>query len=271
MRRSEHSSGRSSPRRRKNEPEGRCEVNARKRVEECYNHLWSASIGLVRAGQLELDPVLMAGETDYRRGLTVITRPSPAVRRRVALFIRQLQELEPDQYYYAPSELHLTILSLFTATVDHEPFFAQKDRYVRAVDAALRHVAPFRIDFEGVTVSPSTVMIQGFFDTGGLNDLRDALRGQLRRRGLARELDRRYRLETAHMTVARFRAPLRDSERFVGALEQARRRSFGPLRITTLSLVRNDWYMTQRATEIVSRYHLTTTRPSHTEAMKEPA
>ena len=227
-----------------------------KRLQARYDDLWSASVGLLKAGKLELDPILEARLPDQRRGLTVIARLSSVVRGRVVVFLRQLRHLEPDQHYYAPSELHLTILSLFTATVDYEPLFAQKAQYVDAVDAALKNVAPIHIHFEGVTLSPSTVMIQGFFETNALNELRDSLRVQLGVRGLAEGLDRRYRLETAHMTVARFRAPLRDSERFVVALDQARRRSFGCLRISSLSLVSNDWYMTHNATKTIKRYRL---------------
>jgi 2'-5' RNA ligase len=174
----------------------------------------------------------------------------------VAAFLRELRDLEPEQHYYTPSEFHLTVLSLFTATVNHKPFFAQAEQYVSAVDSALRKVAPIRIEFEGITVSPSTVMIQGFFENDALNDLRDSLRSQLRVRGLAEGLDRRYRLETAHMTVARFRSPLRDSGRFAAALERARRRPFGAIRITGLSLVKNDWYMTHQVLETVKRYRL---------------
>jgi 2'-5' RNA ligase len=228
----------------------------RDRLRKHYDQLWSKAIGTIRAGRVELDPVLEGRVPDRRRGLTLIARPSPAVRKRVAAFLKELRILEPDQHYYAASELHLTVLSLFTATIHHEPFFAQFTHYLSAVDSALREVAPFRIEFEGVTASSSTVMIQGFFENTALNDLRDALRSALRVRGLAEGVDRRYRLESAHMTVARFRAPLRDSERFAMDLEQARQRSFGATTILSLRLVKNDWYLSRRATEIVKRYCL---------------
>jgi len=109
---------------------------------------------------------------------------------------------------------------------------------------------------EGVTASPGTVMIQGFFENEELNDLRDALRRQLGMRGLGAGVDQRYRLESAHMTVARFRAPLCDSERFATVLEQARQRSFGATTVRNLSLVESDWYMSHGATETVKRYRL---------------
>jgi 2'-5' RNA ligase len=230
--------------------------SARSRLRHSYDRLWSDTIGKIEAGKVELDRVLAAREPDQRRGLTLIARPTAEVRRRVAVFLNELRKLEPDQYYYHASEFHLTVLSLFTATEEHRPHFAKTEHYVSAVDLALRQAAPIRIEFEGITASPGALMIQGFLGNDELNDLREILRRQLRARRLAASLDQRYRLETAHMTVARFRAPLRDSERFADALEQARGRSFGAANIRSFSLVKNDWYMSSGATETLKRYRL---------------
>jgi 2'-5' RNA ligase len=228
----------------------------RDRLRARYDKWWSETIEKIRAGRVELDPVLEARVQDQRRGLTVIARPSLAVRQHVELFLGDMRYLEPNQYYYTRSEFHLTVLSLFTATVNHAPFFAQTERYVSAVDSALRKVAPFRIEFKGITASPGSVMIQGFFETDALNELRDALRIQLQVRKLADGIDRRYRLESAHMTVARFRAPLCEREQFAKVLDLARRRSFGATTVRSLSLVKNDWYMSHRVTETVKSYRL---------------
>jgi 2'-5' RNA ligase len=229
---------------------------SRNRLRERYDRLWSASIEKIRTGNIELDPVLEARTPDRRRGLTVIARPAAAVQQRVAAFLRELRHLEPNQYYYPASEFHLTVLSLFTATVNHAPFLTQTESYVAAVDSALRKVGPFRIEFEGITTSPGAVVIQGFPANGALNDLREILREQLQVRQLAKGLDRRYRLETAHITVARFRVPLCDGKRLAAALERARRRPFGATNIGNLSLVKNDWYMTHQVLETVKRYRL---------------
>jgi hypothetical protein len=56
------------------------------------------------------------------------------------------------------------------------------------------------------------------------------------------------------MTTVRFRAPLRHSERFAEALEQARERRFGTSRITCFALVENDWYMSRRVTRTLQRF-----------------
>jgi len=58
------------------------------------------------------------------------------------------------------------------------------------------------------------------------------------------------------MTVARFRARLRDSGQFAAALERARRLPFGATTITSVSLVKNDWCMSRRTLETIKRCHL---------------
>ena len=230
--------------------------HAREWLRTRYDRLWSQAIGKIRAGETELDPVLQARTPDRRHGLTVIARPSPRVRQSVSAFLGELRRLEPDQYYYTASEFHLTVLSLFTAAVDFEPLFAQYERYVAAVEAALTNVEPIPITFEGFTASPGTVMIQGFFEADKLNDLRNGLRRQLQLRGLEKGIDQRYRLQTAHMTVVRFRAPLSESERFATTLANARGRLFGATKLRELILVENDWYMSRHATKSLKHYRL---------------
>jgi 2'-5' RNA ligase len=230
------------------------ETTVHRRLRKHYDQLWSIALGRIRAGRTELDPILQTGAIDRRRGLTVVARPSQPVQHSVALFVRELRRLEPDQYYYHPSEFHLTVLSLFTATVNCEPYFALQDKYVAAVDSALKDIHPIHISFEGITASPSTIMIQGFFETHELNDLRNTFRRRLRIRGLGKGLDDRYRLQTAHMTVVRFRAPLRHPERFANVLEQARQRPFGTTAFRSFLLVENDWYMSRHTAVSLERY-----------------
>jgi 2'-5' RNA ligase len=234
--------------------------NSLRRLQKRYDELWSDAIGKIRAGKIESDRVLAAGSVDRRRGLTLIARPSAAARERVLKFLRELRRLEPDQHYYPASDLHLTILSPFGATVEHGRFLVHTEKYVAAMDSVLRQAAPIRIKFAGVTASPGAIMIQGFPDTDALNDLRDRLRERLRASGLAGRLEARYRLVTAHMTVARFCAPLRNGEQFAAALEQARQRHFGTTTIKTLTLVKNDWYMSHQTLETLKHYRLAVPR-----------
>ena len=219
-----------------------------------YQQLWDAAFEPVCQGDIIIDPLLARREVDLRQCLTVLVRPSMAVQATVAAFLQELRVFEPGQYYYKAEELHVTVLSLFTATLEYEKKFRHYDRYLEAVNAALAVVPTFSLEFTGVTLTREAVMIQGFFGDTILNDIREALRKELRARDLTDGLDSRYVLQTAHMTAVRFRESLSGSHKFAQILEQFRQHNFGHTRVTELQLVRNDWYMSTSSVEVLRRF-----------------
>ena len=221
-----------------------------------YAQLWDGAIDFVRRGEIIIDPLLARREADRRRGLTVLARPAAEIQQSVDAFLNQLRAIDPDQYYYHPSELHVTGLSLFTATVDHEPYLSQYEKYREAVQSALSALPPFSIEFTGVTLSRDAIMIQGYPDSTVLNEMRETLRKALQTRHLTTGLDARYRLETAHMTVVRFRHPLRAGQTYAKALENHRNHDFGRTSVQELHLVKNDWYMSRSVVEVLQQYQL---------------
>jgi 2'-5' RNA ligase len=224
-----------------------------------YSQFWDGAIDFVRRGEINIDPLLARREPDRRRGLSVAARPSAELQHQVDAFLNHLRQIDPDQYYYHPAELHVTVLSLFTATVEFEKYLARYDLYLEAVNAAVSQAPSFWIEFTGVTLSRDAIMIQGYPDGPVLNDLREMLRKELIVRHLTEGLDGRYRLETAHMTVVRFRNPLRDSQAYTTALEKYRINAFGRTHIQELHFVRNDWYMSRPTVEVLQRYQLPST------------
>ena len=232
-------------------------------LRERYASLWNASIGEAREGRVTIDPLLACREPDQRRCLTVLARPSAAIQHSVAGFLNDLRAIDSEQYYYDPADLHVTVLSLFTATLEHARYLSRYAEYLTAVKAALSKPAAFSIDFSGVTLTREAVMIQGFPATTTLNDLRESLRNELRGRHLTDGLDSRYILQTAHMTVVRFRAPLHEQARFAGVLERYRDRAFGQTQVQELNLVRNDWYMSRASVEVLERFQLSSISVPH--------
>jgi 2'-5' RNA ligase len=225
-------------------------------LEQHYDSLWENALRAFQANQVAIDPLLASGQPDPRRGLTLIIRLDPQVRAEIEGFQRALRRFEPDQYYYPATDLHVTLLSLFTATASYGPYFARQAEYQRAVDEALRQAAGFAIHFSGVTASPDAIMIQGFPQAGALNGLRDHVREGLRRAGLGEGLDQRYRLRTAHVTVCRFRQAPEDLERFVERLSAYRRHNFGQTAVSEIQLVENDWCLTAARARVLKKYPL---------------
>lgn len=221
-----------------------------------YDKLWAEAVPCVQSGKLATDPWLTSPDDDARRGLTLVARPSAAVSGALRDFLERLQRIEPEQYYQPGSDLHHTVLSLFTATADHAPYMAHLPAYQDAVAEVAAATPPFAVDVRGVTLTPAAVLAQGFPCDGTLASVRDRLRGALAARGLGGALDRRYRLVTAHLTLVRFAAPLRDPVRFVAALSAARAIEFGVTSVVRTELVFGDWYHTAARERTIERYRL---------------
>jgi len=218
-------------------------------LQERYDQLWVQSSERIRSGKVEIDPILAQGQSDQRRGMTLLFRPSPRVQEQVAECLEEIRQLEPDQHYYHPSELHITFLSLFSASEDHEAIFDRPEEFIAAVAHCVRAFSPFSLSFYGITASPAAIMVQAFTDADRLNAARDRLRDELCARGLSDGVRERYRLEVAHMTAIRFRHPLRNGAAFAQALEKMRNCDFGQSEIDSLELVKSDWYMSRVVTQ----------------------
>lgn len=223
---------------------------ARSKLDIHYNTMWNSAFAAVAGGAVDHDPHLAAGP-DRRRGLTLIARSDAALRARFAAMLDRLTNAEPQQYRYPVADMHVTILPLFTATEHPAGELARLDDYRAAVRAALEGTEAFDIDFGGITLSRSAVMARGFPCGPALDTLRDRLRSQLRERGLDGSLDQRYLLVTAHVSLFRFSAPLRDAARFAALLEELRDTPFGTMHVEQVELVINDWYMSSNSLELV--------------------
>lgn len=221
-----------------------------------YDGLWEEAAPAVQAGRAALDPWLSPGQTDARRGLTLLAWPSSAITGSIDTLLEQLRSLEPEQTYQPTSDQHHTVLSLFTATPDYAPFMARVAEYHDAVSEVAASTPPFEIEVRGVTLTRGAVLAQGFPRDDTLSVLRDRLRRALPARGLGESLDQRYRLVTAHMTIVRFAKPLRDCERFVAALAAARQTDFGLTRVDRLNLVFGDWFHTAEREERIADFGL---------------
>ena len=217
--------------------------------------MWDRAWPDVSRGDVDCDRHL-AGGLDPRRGLTLVARPDAALATRFAAVQDAVLAADPHQYRQPLSDLHMTVLSLFTVTADYAPHLARRADYAAAARAAAADLPAFDIDFEGITISRGAVLAKGFPRDGTLEALRARLRDALRARGLDGTLDQRYRLVTAHSTLLRFIAPPADPARLAAALAGVRAMPLGTMRVDSLQLVINDWYMSSAAVEPVESFTL---------------
>jgi 2'-5' RNA ligase len=189
-------------------------------------------------GQAELDPWLTPATLDERRGLTLRARPPAHLIARMQELVAAFQQVEPDQYYHPGPEIHLTISSLISAY----PGLAQS--------------SPFTLTYCGVTASPGAILLQGFPQGDTLQQLRTKLKSDVEQAGLSHSIDARYALQTAHATLVRFRAPLRQPAQVANLIHAYQQTFIGSFEVDTLELVYTDWYHRAAHTVLLETYSL---------------
>jgi 2'-5' RNA ligase len=225
-------------------------------MQDVYEKLWREAAAAFDSGAVRLDAFLTNRRSDRRRGLSLAARPDAAVRAQVENFLKEIAVVAPGQHFYQPSEFHVTVLSIIPASESWQQPMQRLPEYLAALDDVLKNRRAFAVEFRGVTASPEAVMIQGFPADDTLAQLRDDLRSALTARGLGDNLDRRYKIVTAHLTVVRFYQPMRDWRPLKLLLAENRNRNFGTTRFHSLQLIEGDWYASAKTARIVREYRL---------------
>ncbi|MET4105918.1 2'-5' RNA ligase family protein [Hymenobacter sp. UYP22] len=203
------------------------------------------------------DPdLLLHSQQDTRRGITLLARPPAATTAAIEDILADFRRIDPAQYYYPASDIHLTILSIISCYAGFTPDQIDPAAYCRAVRDIARQARPFSIRLEGLTASPGGIMVQGFPEDDGLEHLRDAVRTYFRHSSLQQSIDTRYSIHTAHSTVIRFTQPLTDAPALIARLAQYQEQYIGTFEVREVELVYNDWYQRARNTMLLEKYVL---------------
>lgn len=225
-------------------------------VTEIYSSMWDVAQRDILEGRLDIDPWI-GNAADTRYGMTLIARPSPAVADAVVTSIADIVQLEPGQYAYPTSDLHITVLSVNSCRSGFELDAVQTEAYAALIGSIVSDTPPITLHFRGLTASRSGLLVQGFPTDEALDVLRDRLRVAIGASGLEHSMDLRYTLKTAHMTALRFAAPLEHPTRFVRHVESMRDIEFGSTDINRIELVGNNWYMQQKRIRQLAEFSLT--------------
>jgi 2'-5' RNA ligase len=225
-------------------------------AQRIYDGLWRKSAAALETGGLRVNPLLRAKTGDPRRGGTLVVRPGAAVRNRVQAFLREAAAICPGQYFYQPAELHLTVLSVIPGSASWRKEIHRLPACRKILDDVLKKRRTFLVKFRGVTVSPEAVLIQGFPQDDALTELRNDLRNALRDHAMGENLDRRYKIAAAHLTVMRFSHPQADWKRLLDFLRAHRETDFGETRFRSLQLIWSDWCASTDAVRVLREYQL---------------
>lgn len=224
-------------------------------LEEHYNKMWEQALHQFEEQEFEFDS-LINSENDTRYGITLMARPSEEVQQNVSNTLEKLRAVAPNQYYYPNSDLHITVLSIISCSAGFALDRIDRPSTKKSFMLPSIPLSPFAIRFRGLTASPSSVMVQGFPEADRLKTLRNSLRDKFKKSGLHHSIDKRYTLQTAHMTVVRFKESLADAKKFVSAVSGLRDRDFGRCIIDRLKLVKNDWYHRQENVQLIEEFAL---------------
>lgn len=225
-------------------------------AQRIYDQLWRKTAAALKSGGLRVDPLLRGKTGDPRRGVTLVARPDAGVRNRVETFLREAAAICPGQHVYQPAELHVTVLAVIPGSESWREDIHRLPVCRAVLGEVLKNYRAFSVKFRGVTVSPEAVLVQGFPQGDALARLRDRLRSALRDRGVGENLDRRYRIAAAHLTVMRFSNPKADWKRLLDFLQAHRETDFGETRFQSLQLIWNDWCASAGVTHTLREYAL---------------
>lgn len=212
-----------------------------------YNQLYQKSTETILAGNYKLDSQIN-DVSDSRFGITLLIRPNETIKANIQLFLDHLKTIEPNQYYYPDSDIHITIMSIISC---YEGFRLDKiniQEYIDIIQQSLVHLDTIKIEFRGVTASPSAIMIQGFPADESLNNFRNKLRENFKKSTLEQSIDSRYSIATAHSTVIRFQEKLQNPQQLIAITDKFRDFDFGTYTVDKIELVYNDWYQRERNT-----------------------
>ncbi len=144
--------------------------------------------------------------SDQRCGVNLVCRPSEEIVERIADLQHRLFEHEPEQYYYPPQDLHLTLVE-----VCHSRTREEAERIAAAVRSCapglLSPETPAAIDAPAVTFDRKGVALSFLPCDSRLQSTRQAIRENLGRNGVA--VESRYLPLSAHITLLRYIRPLR--------------------------------------------------------------
>jgi 2'-5' RNA ligase len=223
---------------------------------QIYEQLWAEAASAFERGSPSLDTHLLDKSKDLRRSAGLAVRPPKAVQEKISSFLEQLATIAPGQYFYRPEEFHVTVLTIISGT----EFWRKEIRQLAACRAVIHEVLSrqksFTIRFRGVTASPGAVIIQGFPTDDTLEKIRAELREAFAQTGLGDRLDRRYKINSAHITATRFCRPQTDWKRLAALLSENRETDFGEMTADRIQLLWGDWYASAETTRTLQEYPL---------------
>lgn len=203
-----------------------------------YNKIFDENIDPIQQGIVSIDQFLLGNRIDNRKGISLIIPISIDYNVYESL-INEYKVLEPNQYYYPYSDLHITIFTFLSARDSYKVNTELEKLFINITEKVLNDTEIFNILLDGITFSKEAGFINGY-DNDILITIRDALRSEMNKKRI--EIDERYKSETAHVTFLRFVNQINNNNKFIKKLWENRNKEIGKIDISKIELVEHDWY-----------------------------
>jgi len=219
-----------------------------------YDKLYHESAAKIASGNYEIDK-LIDSKDDHRFGITLVIRPDENTMANIQDFLAEASAIEPNQYYYQNTDLHITVMSIISCYAGFDLKQINVQDYVNVIEPIIAKHRSFKIQFKGLTASPSCILLQGFL-TDTLNEIRNDLRIGFKNTNLQQSIDQRYAIQTAHSTVIRFKQTLHNESQLLKLIEKYRNFDFGTFEVHKMELVYNDWYQREKFVKKLHKFYL---------------
>ncbi len=224
-------------------------------LQQHYDTLYKESINKIKNGNYQIDRQIDS-TTDNRFGITLLIRPPQEIKNAINKFIQDIRHIEPNQYYYPESDMHITVMSIISCYQGFKLSQIHTSNYINLIQNCLLDIAPFSIQFKGLTASPSCIMVKGFFIDNALNQIRNNLRNIFKDSDLQHSIDKRYSIQAAHSTILRLRENLINKNRFLSLIDKYKDYEFGSFTVKSIELVANDWYQKKEKVQKLHKFIL---------------
>ncbi|GAB2666853.1 hypothetical protein GCM10027036_20550 [Flavihumibacter cheonanensis] len=238
-------------------------MHPNQQADDWYDQSMETGISLLETGNYAVDPHLLS-QYDNRYGISLLIRPAPAINLNIQDFLDALKKIDPNQYYYPSSDIHVTVLTIISCLPGFQLNQIQADDYINLVANSLYDCSPFQLEFKGVTLSSGAVLVRGHPVDDQLNHIRENIRTAFKASRLLHSIDERYTIITAHSSVVRYQYPIENIPAWIYKIREFQNYDFGMQTVDTLELVFNDWFMRKDKVRILKEIQL------HEEGKTEP-
>ena len=122
-------------------------------LKEHYNKLYQDSIQEIQSDSYQVDK-LIDSDNDKRFGITLLLRPDNSVMVNIQQFLSEIRVIEPNQFFYRDSDLHVTVMSIISCYDGFNLNQIRIEDYVETIKKSIMGIDCFKIEFRGLTASP---------------------------------------------------------------------------------------------------------------------